>query len=315
MHMIPHKQHILDAADRIAPYVHETPVKTCRSIDEKAGVSFYFKCENFQKIGAFKIRGGTNTLLQLSADEKRKGVVTHSSGNHAQALALAARNLGIKATIVMPHTAKNVKKNAVKDYGAEVVECEPSMAARQQNVDQVIAKSGAVAISPFNDYRIIEGQATVGKELLAQIPALEAIIAPVGGGGLLSGTALAAEYFGSGVEVFAGEPEVADDAYHSFYKGELIPGNYPETVADGLRVSLGDKPFGIIKNRVNDIITVTEEAIISAMRLVWERMKIVVEPSAAVPLAAVLKEQAHFAGKRVGVILSGGNVDVGNLPF
>ncbi len=315
METVPHKQMLWDAAERIAPYVHYTPVQTAESINKIVGCHLFVKCENLQKVGAFKIRGATNTLLQLTNEEKANGVATHSSGNHAQAVALAARNQGLKATIVMPHTAKQVKKDAVKGYGADVIECEPSLAARERTINDVVAKTGSTCISPFNDYRIIAGQSTVAQELLQQVKELDAIVAPVGGGGLLSGTALAANYFGDQVEVLAAEPEVADDAYRSFYEGKLIPGNYPETVADGLRVSLGDKPFGIIKDHVHDVITVTEEEIVSAMRLVWERMKLVIEPSAAVPLAAVVKERQRFADKRFGVILSGGNVDLTDLPF
>jgi threonine dehydratase len=306
---------LLDAADRIAPYVHYTPVQTAASINEMVGCHLFVKCENLQKVGAFKIRGATNTLLQLAPEEKANGVATHSSGNHAQAVALAATNQGVKATILMPHNAKQVKKDAVKGYRAEVIECEASHTAREQTLNDLIAKTGSTYIPPFNDYRIIAGQSTVAQELLQQVEEPDAIVAPVGGGGLLSGTALAASYFGNHVEVLAAEPEVADDAYRSFYKGELIPGNYPETVADGLRVSLGDKPFGIIKDHVSDVITVAEDEITSAMRLVWERMKLVIEPSAAVPLAAVWKERHRFADKRIGVMLSGGNVDVTDLPF
>lgn len=315
MNTVPHKQMLLDATDRIAPYVHLTPVQTANSINQMVGGHVFFKCEHFQKVGAFKIRGATNTLLQLTADEKRHGVATHSSGNHAQAVALAANHQHVKASIVMPHNAKQVKKDAVKGYGAEVIECEASQTARQQTLDDVVAKTGATYIPPFNDYRIIAGQSTAAQELLEQVHELDTIVAPVGGGGLIGGTALAATYFGNSVEVLGAEPEVADDAYRSFKEGRLIPGNYPETVADGLRVSLGDKTFSIIKDHVSDIITVSEDEIIAAMRLVWERMKLVIEPSAAVPLAAVLKERQRFAEKRIGVILCGGNVDVTNLPF
>lgn len=311
----PTAQDIQDASNRIRPYVHSTPVLTCQTIATMAGCELFFKCENFQKIGAFKMRGATNAVLQLTDVEKAKGVTTHSSGNHAQALALAAKNAGVKARIVMPNTSPQVKQDAVASYGAEIIFCEPTLSAREAAVQKVMSETGSVLIHPYNDYRIIAGQATCAKELIEEVTDLDVIIAPVGGGGLLSGTALSAHFFGNNMTIIGAEPENANDAYLSLKSGTLQPINNPTTVADGLRTALGDKGFGIIKEHVADIITVTEEEIIQAMRLIWERMKIVIEPSSAVPLAAVLKSKDRFYNNRVGIIISGGNVDLKKLPF
>ena len=312
---IPSSQDILDAVVRIQEYVHRTPVLINHTISKMAGCELFFKCENFQRIGAFKMRGATNAVLQLTEEEKTKGVTTHSSGNHAQALALAARNASVVARIVMPNTSPQVKQDAVVGYGAEIIFCEPTLSDREATVQKVIGEKGCILIHPYNDYRIIAGQATCAKELLDEIATLDAIMAPVGGGGLLSGTALSAHYFGKNVSVIGAEPENADDAYRSFKSGELQPIDNPNTIADGLRTSLGDKGFGIIKKYVDDILTVSEEEIRQAMRLIWERMKIIVEPSSAVPLAAVLKHKDSFSEQRIGIIISGGNVDVKQLPF
>jgi threonine dehydratase len=306
---------IREAAARIAPYVHRTPVLTCAAIDELAGAQLFFKCENLQKVGAFKIRGATNTVFSLSDREAAHGVATHSSGNHAAALALAARNRGVRAIVVMPENAPRVKKNAVSGYGAEIVYCAPTLRAREDELARVIEESGAAPVHPYDDYRIIAGQATAAMELLEDVNGLDVMIAPVGGGGLLSGTALATAAISPGTHVYAAEPELADDAKRSLEAGRIIPSTYPDTIADGLRTSLGERNFGIIREHVDDVITVSEVGILRAMRIIWERMKLVVEPSAAVPLGAILGGKMSVEGKRVGVILSGGNVDLEHLPF
>jgi threonine dehydratase len=297
------------AHDRILSHIHRTPVMTSASIDALAGCSIFFKCENFQKVGAFKARGAMNAILKLSPEERRKGVATHSSGNHAQALARAAKILGVPSYIVMPRTAPEIKKRGVRAYGGEIFECEPTLAARESTLADVIQRTGAVEIHPFNNEDVMEGQATCAKELFEEVPKLDFILAPVGGGGLLSGTALAAKYFSPNTIVIAGEPTGSDDAYRSLRSGK-IEAAQSNTIADGLLTTLGTKTFPVIRELVKDIITVTDEEIVEAMRLIWERMKIIVEPSCAVPFAAVLKEKSRFAGKRVGIILSGGNVDL-----
>ncbi len=311
----PTKDIIEEAAKRIAPFVHRTPVLTSKSINAMLDTELFLKCENFQKIGAFKYRGATNAVLSLSSDEKKNGVATHSSGNHAQALALAAKINGLKAYIVMPENSSSVKINAVKGYGAEVITCAPNQQARESTLDDVIKRTGATLVHPYNNYSIIAGQATAAKELVEEIKNLEIVMAPVGGGGLLSGTALSTHYFSPHSYVIAGEPANADDAYRSLQKGEIIPANPPSTIADGLLTSLGDKNFDIIKKYVKEIVTVSEEEIIAAMRLVWERMKIIIEPSSAVPVAAAIRNKERFQGKRIGIIISGGNVDLNKLPF
>ncbi|MEX2336664.1 MAG: threonine/serine dehydratase [Fulvivirga sp.] len=316
MNRTPDIQSIVSAHERIAPFIHRTSILCAESIHEITGTKVYFKCENFQKVGAFKARGGMNAVLSLTPDEKENGVATHSSGNHAQAVALAARKNGIKAYIVMPSNSADVKKKAVKGYGAELIECEPTLQAREQTLDQVIQKTGATMIHPYNEYKIIEGQATAAKELIEDASVqLDYILTPVGGGGLLSGTALATHYLSPNSKVIGCEPAGADDAYRSFKSGILVPQRNPNTIADGLRTSLGEKPFKLIKQHVEDIILADDDEIIAAMRLIWERMKIIVETSAAVPLAALIRNKEKFAGKNIGIILSGGNVDVKSLPF
>lgn len=300
---------------RITPFVHKTPVLRSTFFDDLTDSNLFFKCENFQKVGAFKYRGATNAALQLSDQQREKGVIAHSSGNHAQALALAAKTQGIKAHIVMPSNAPNVKSAAVAGYGAEITFCEPTLAARENTVASLIHKFGYTEIHPFDNDHIIAGQATVAMELLEEVPELDIIITPVGGGGLLSGTALAAHYFGNATKVYAGEPKGADDAKQSFDAGKLIPQLNPNTIADGLLTSLSPRTFHIIQEHVEDIITVSEEEIKEAMKLVWERMKIIIEPSSAVPVAAILRSKTVFKNKRIGIIISGGNVDLGNLPF
>ncbi len=303
------------AAERIAPWVHRTPVLTSRYFDGLCGCKLYFKCENFQRVGAFKFRGAMNAVAQLTDAEAARGVVTHSSGNHAQALALAAKLRGISAFIVMPTNAPEVKRQAVADYGAEIIPCQPTVEDRERTADEVQVRTGAALIHPYNDHRIIAGQATAAKELLSEVPNLDFLIAPVGGGGLLSGTALAASLICPAAQVYGAEPQGADDAIRSMAAGKIIPSVDPQTVADGLRTSLGDLTFPIIQEYVRQIVGVDEDAIIAAMRAVWERMKIVIEPSAAVPVAAVMAGALDLNGRKVGVILSGGNVDIANLPW
>jgi len=309
------KKLLLKAHFRIAPYIHNTAVLTSKTINTICNSQLYFKCENFQKMGAFKMRGATNALLQLTPNQKEKGVVTHSSGNFAQAVALAARNIGIKAYIVMPKNAPQVKKEAVIGYGGIVIESDSTPIAREQKAEEVMKETGATFVHPSNDIPVIIGQGTATMELLNLYPDLEAVITPVGGGGLLAGTALAVHFFGKNCQTFAGEPDEANDAYRSLKSGKIESNKTTNTIADGLRTQLGNNNFPIIQKYVSAIICVSEEEIIRAMKLIWERLKIVVEPSSAVAFAALLKEKESFKNKKIGVILSGGNVDLTNLPF
>jgi threonine dehydratase len=286
------KEQIEQAHERIKPFIHKTPVLTCNTINKLAGAELFFKCENFQKIGAFKIRGGMNAALSLSKEKAANGIATHSSGNHAQAIAYAARQLGTKAYIVMPNNSPSVKVNAVKGYGAEVTFCENNQQAREETLQTIVDRTGAEFIHPYNDERVITGQATCAKELLEEVPSLDFLLAPVGGGGLLSGTLLSAHYFSPSTKVYAGEPEGAADAVLSLKNGKIESAPYIKTIADGLLTKLGDKTFPIIQQYVADILTVSDEEIISTMRLVYERMKIIVEPSCVVPLAALLKKKS-----------------------
>ena len=311
----PQLNDIIKAHERIKKFIHKTPVLSSLGINVITGTSVYFKCENFQKVGAFKFRGASNAIALLSEDAKKRGVATHSSGNHAAALALAAKNMGIKAYIVMPETAPEIKKEAVKSYGAEITFCAATLEARESTLNKVIERVGAMFIHPYNNTDIICGQGTAALELLGENPDLDIIMAPVGGGGLISGTAIAAKGINPKIKVFGAEPENANDAYLSFTSGQFVPAKPPNTIADGLLTSLGDITFKIISEKVDEIITVSEQAIIDAMRLIWERMKIIVEPSSAVPLAAMLENKEKFKGKSVGIILSGGNVDLNKLPF
>jgi len=312
---IPDRNDIIAAALRIEPYIHHTPVLSSKLINEILDAEVFFKCENFQRAGAFKMRGATNAILTLSKDELKDGVATHSSGNHAAALALAARNIGVKAYIVMPSNSSNVKVDAVRHYGGIITFCEPNVIAREEMLAKVVAETMATEIHPYNNVRIIAGQATAAKELIEQTEKLDIIMAPVGGGGLLSGTALSTVYFSPGTIVIAGEPMNADDAWRSFQEGSIQPVSPLHTIADGLRTSLGTLTFPIIRDHVKEIITVDENSIIEAMRLIWMRMKIIVEPSSTVPLAAMMKQKSTFKGKKVGIILSGGNVDLDHLPW
>ena len=304
------KASIEAAAIRIAPYIHNTPIMTCKSINALYGLDLYFKCENFQKIGAFKIRGGMNASLQLTKEQLEKGVATHSSGNHAQALAFAAKMLGINAYIVMPESSPQVKVNAVKGYGAEVTICASNQAARESALQDIVDQTGATFIHPYDNDEVITGQATCVKELIEALPAIDIVVTPVGGGGLLSGTCLGAYYFKPGLKVYAGEPEGAADAVLSIQSGKVEKAPFVNTIADGLLTTLSERTLEIIQAHVTDILLVTEEEIKAALRLVYERMKIIIEPSCAVPLAAVLKNADLFKGKKVGIILTGGNVDL-----
>ena len=297
------------ARERIKGHVHRTPVLRSSYFDQKLGAELFFKCENFQKVGAFKIRGASNAVLSLSDEEAARGVCAHSSGNHAQALALAARRRGIKACIIMPKTAPCVKLGAVRDYGAEILLCEPTQQAREETTRQYIEDSGATYIPSYDDDRVIAGQGTAALEFLEEVPELDMILVPVGGGGLVSGTALAASGHATPVKVIGSEPECADDARRSLEAGRILPSDNPDTIADGLRTSLGQRTFPLIQRFVDSIVTASEESILLAMRNIWERMKIVVEPSSAVPLAAVLEKQVDVKGKKVGIIFSGGNVE------
>ncbi len=311
----PTLEDIRAAALRIAPYAHRTPVLTCRTLNDLCQAELYFKCENFQKVGAFKFRGAVNTVFSLSDTEAAVGVATHSSGNHAQALALAARLRGVPATIVMPDNAPRVKREAVAGYGAQIVTCHPTLRDREEGLAAVVARTGATFVHPYDDERVIAGQGTAALELCEEVAGLDVVTVPVGGGGLLSGTALSVGGLQPACAVVAAEPAGADDAYRSLRAGRIIPSQSPRTIADGLLTSLGQKTFPIIQRHVRDIVTVNDAAIVAAMRLLLERMKIVVEPSAAVPLGALLTARERFPGQRIGVILSGGNVDLDRLPW
>ena len=303
----PTHQDISAAHQRIKPYITRTPLLINEQIDEMAGCKLFFKCENLQKIGAFKMRGAMNAALGLSADELKKGIATHSSGNHAQAIARAAWLLKTKSYIVMPHTAPEIKKKGVRSYNGEIFECENNLPSRESTLADVIAKTGATEIHPFNNYDVMAGQATASVEIFEEMKP-DFLIAPVGGGGLLCGTALAAKYFSPSTTVIAGEPAGSDDAFRSLQSGKIEQAQ-SQTIADGLLTTLGNKTFPIIRDNVKEIITVTDEEIIAAMKLLWEKLKVVTEPSAAVPFAAVLKQKEKFKGKSVALILSGGNVD------
>ena len=309
------KNDLLECHKRIKPFIHNTPVLTSTQINKITGAEIYFKCDNFQKMGAFKMRGATNAILQLSDDQKKRGVVTHSSGNFAQALSLAASSIGVKAFIVMPSTATEIKKTAVKGYLGELIECEPNLKAREINAKKIEQSKGATFIHPSNDNNVILGQGTACKELLEDYNDLEYVLTPVGGGGLIAGSALAAKFFGNKCKVIGAEPFEADDAYRSLKSGKIETNITTNTIADGLKTQLGDKNFPIIQDEVHSIIRITEIEIIQSMRIIWERLKIICEPSCALPLAAVLKNKDFFKAKKLGIIISGGNVDLNNLPF
>lgn len=312
---VPSAADIQESHALIQPYIHRTPVLTCQSINTISGAQLFFKCENFQKIGAFKMRGASNAALRLDEAARKKGLATHSSGNHAQAVAKIAQALGVPAHIVMPENAPSVKREATAGYGANIVLCEATQAARESTLAQVLAETGATFIHPYDDYNVIAGQATSALELIQEVADLDAIISPIGGGGLMSGTALSTHYFSPKTKIYGAEPEQVNDAWLSFKSGVRTPHQGLPSIADGLLTNLSEKTFDIIKTHLSDVFTVTEAEIVAAMQLVYERMKIVVEPSCVVPLAAVLKNSEVFAGKKVGIILTGGNVDVRKLPF
>ncbi|KAF0162194.1 MAG: pyridoxal-5'-phosphate-dependent protein beta subunit [Ignavibacteria bacterium] len=311
----PTKQDITEVHERIKNQIHRTPILSSSSINNIAGCELYFKCENFQKVGAFKFRGASNAVLSLSNDELQKGVATHSSGNHAAALALAAKMKNVPAYIVMPRTAPQIKKIAVQGYGAKIIFCEPTLQAREETLAKVVEETDATFIHPYNNYSVIAGQATCAKEILEEFTDLDYIIPPVGGGGLSSGTCLSAKYFSDGTKVIGAEPLGADDAFRSLRDKTIYPSVNPNTICDGLLTSLGDKTYSILNQNIEAIFTASEESIIEAMRLIWERMKIIVEPSSAVTLAVVLENKEKFAGKKIALILSGGNVDLTKLTF
>lgn len=306
---------ILNAHEVVKQYAHNTPVLSSSKVNERAGTQLFFKCENFQKVGAFKFRGGCNAILPMNEKEAARGVATHSSGNHAQAVALAAKMKGIPAYIVMPENSPKVKVAAVKGYGAGITFCESTLQAREDTLNAVVKKTGAAFIHPYNDSRIVAGQGTAAIELLHEVPDLDVIMAPVGGGGLISGTAISSKAINPAIKVIGAEPELADDACRSLKAGKLLPNTNVNTIADGLRTSLGTLTFSIIKDKVDDIITVNEEEIIDAMRFIWERMKMIIEPSCAVPVAAVFKHPERFKGRKTGIIITGGNVDLTALPW
>jgi threonine dehydratase len=313
--MSPTLNDIRRAAERIRPYAHRTPVLTNESLNRQVGAQVFLKCENLQKVGAFKFRGACNAVYSLSDEEAERGVCTHSSGNHAAALALAGKMRGIPAYIVMPNNAPSVKKNAVAGYGGQITFCEPTLEAREGTLDRIRLDTGATVVHPYNDERVIAGQGTATLELLEDIPDLDVIITPVGGGGLLSGTSIAATELKKGIRVIAGEPEMADDAYRSMQAGEIIPSVNPKTIADGLLTSLGTLTFPIIQQRIEQIVTVSEAGIVASMKFVWERAKIIIEPSSAVAVGVLWERKIDLTGLKVGVILSGGNVDLEKLPW
>lgn len=312
---IPAFDDVLLARTRIEPHIHRTPVLTSSHLDELTGAKLFFKCENFQKAGAFKVRGASNAVFGLDADKAPLGVATHSSGNHALSLSYAAGRRGVPVTVVMPHTAPEAKKAAVRGYGGRIVECEPSTSSREAVFAEVVAETGADFVHPYNDPRVIAGQGTCSLELIEQVDGLDAVVAPIGGGGMISGTCLSLATKAPAVEIFAAEPKNADDAYRSFKAGHIIADDAPQTVADGLKVPLKELTWHFVSTHVTDILTATEEEIVEAMRMIWQRMKLVMEPSSAVPLATILKNKDRFAGRRVGVIVTGGNVDLDKLPW
>jgi len=313
--LVPTLDDVKAAHERIKPYIHRTPVLTSSYLNELTGAEIYFKCENFQKAGAFKVRGASNAVFGLTDEQAIKGVATHSSGNHALSLSYAAGRRGIPCTVVMPKTAPKAKKDAVKGYGGVIVECEPSTSSRESTFADVVAQTGAEFVHPYNDIRVITGQATCSLELFEDVPNLDAIVAPIGGGGMISGTCLTLSNIAPHVDIFAAEPEQADDAYRSFKAGHIIADDAPVTVADGLKVPLKENTWHFVSNHVRDIQTASENEIIEAMKLTWQRMKIVMEASCAVPLAVILKNPEVYKNKRVGVIVTGGNVDMDTLPW
>lgn len=313
--MRPSLKELQETHQKISPFIHRTPVLTSQSINKISHANLFFKCENFQKIGAFKMRGAISTALRLSDEERANGLATHSSGNHAQAVAKSAQLLNIPSYIVMPKTAPTIKREATAGYGAKIIDSEATTASREATLEKVVAETGASFIHPYNDYNVIAGQATAAKELLEDVRDLDIIMAPVGGGGLISGTCLITHYTHPKTQVIGAEPNEVNDAYLSLQAGHIVENKTINTIADGLRTTIREKTFHIIQDHIHSIITVSEESIVKAMRIIWERMKIIIEPSCAVPFAAVLTSPETFEGKRVGIILTGGNVDLNKLPF
>ena len=312
---IPTFEDVKAAHQRILPHVHRTPVLTSSYLNERTGAELFFKCENFQKAGAFKVRGASNAVFGLSDEQAKKGVATHSSGNHALSLSYAAQRRGIPCNVVMPRTAPQAKKDAVRGYGGIITECEPSTSSREEYFARVQEETGADFVHPYNDPRVIAGQGTCSRELMEQTDGLDMVVAPIGGGGMISGTCLTLSNIAPEVRIYAAEPEQADDAARSFKAGHIIADDAPVTVADGLKVPLKELTWHFVSNHVTDILTASEQEIIDAMKLTWQRMKIVMEPSCAVPLAIILKNPETFRGKRVGVVITGGNVDLDKLPW
>jgi len=312
---IPTFDDVRAAHRRIEPHIHRTPVLTSTFMNELVGAELFFKCENFQKAGAFKVRGACNAVFGLDDETAKKGVATHSSGNHALSLSYAAGRRGVPVTVVMPRTAPEAKKAAVRGYGGKIVECEPSTTSREATFAEVIGESGADFVHPYNDPRVIAGQATCSLELTEQIEGLDTVVAPIGGGGMISGTCLTLSTLHPHIDIIAAEPEQADDAARSLRAGHIIADDAPDTIADGLKVPLKDLTWHFVSNHVSDILTASEEEIVAAMKLTWQRMKIVIEPSCAVPLAILIKNRDVFAGKRIGVVITGGNVDLDRLPW
>jgi len=313
--IIPTFDDVIAAHERIRPYIHRTPVLTSSYLNELTGAELFFKCENFQKAGAFKVRGASNAVFGLSDEQARNGVATHSSGNHALSLSYAAGRRGIPCHVVMPRTAPQAKKDAVRGYGGIITECDPSTSSREEVFAKVHAETGADFVHPYNDPRVIAGQGTCSRELMEQTDGLDAVVAPIGGGGMVSGTCLTLSTIAPSVRIYAAEPEQADDAARSFRAGHIIADDAPETIADGLKVPLKELTWHFVKNHVTDVLTASEDEIVAAMMLTWQRMKIVMEPSCAPPLAVILKNPEVFRGKRVGVIITGGNVDLKKLPW
>ncbi len=312
---IPTFDDVKAAHERVKPWIHRTPVLTSSYFNGRTGAELLFKCENFQKAGAFKVRGASNAVFGLSRDKAKYGVASHSSGNHALSLSYAAGQRGIKATVVMPRTAPDAKKDAVRGYGGIVLECDPSTAAREAMLNEVIDETGADFVHPYNDDRVIAGQGTCSLELHEDAGPLDAVVAPIGGGGMISGTCLTMSNVSPQTKIYAAEPANADDVYRSLREGRIIEDDAPQTIADGLKVSMRPRTWHFVSNYVADVLLVSEEEIAEAMYLVWQRMKIVIEPSSAVAMAAILKNPELFAGKRVGVIFTGGNVDLTKLPW
>ncbi len=309
------KEQIEAAYQRIKPFIHKTPVLTSNSLNELSGAKLFFKCENFQKVGAFKMRGAANAIVQLKDNTTIKGITTHSSGNHAQAVALAAKNVGFHAKIVMPSNAPKVKIAAVKSYGAEVILCEPTLDAREHGVNEIVEKDGYEFIHPYDNWDVIIGQASCAKELYEQVDNLDYLLVPIGGGGLMAGSILSTQSYSPSTKVIGCEPRGADDAYQSWKMGKHILQTNPNTIADGLKTSVGKLNYPIVMNHITEIFTVSDKEIIASMKLIYERLKIVIEPSCAVPLAVLMNNPDYFKGKNLGLILTGGNVDLSKLPF